>query len=177
MTLNQVWGAFLIFVFCPLLGGLPLIGWLTYGLTGKRLNRVGTGNISVSAAFYQGGRLAGILAVLSEALKGIAAVLLARYFFPVNPEWEIIALIALVMGRYWVGGGAGTTNVVWGYTAHDPISAMLVFLIGGISFTIFRQRDQGRVGVLILFPLITALRHPQQSSLIRATIVLAVLLG
>lgn len=177
MTLNQVWGALIIFVFCPLLGGLPLIGWIAYGLTGRKLNSLGTGNLSVSAAFYHGGRLVGILAVLSEALKGVAAVLLARYFFPANPEWEMIALIALVMGRYWVGSGAGTTNVVWGYTAHDPIAAMLVFLIGGISFTIFRQREQGRIGILILFPLITALRHPQESGLIGAAIVLAVLLG
>jgi pyruvate,water dikinase len=177
MTLTQVWGALLIFILCPLLGGLPLIAWITYALTKRQLKQLGTGNVSVSAAFYHGGRFAGILAVLSEALKGVAAVLLARAFFPLDPTWEIVALIALVMGRYWFAKGAGTTNVVWGYVAHDPISAALVFVIGGIGFTILRERKQGRFGILVLFPIITALRHAQNQGLIVAAIALAVLLG
>ena len=147
MTLTQVWGAFLIFLLCPVIGGLPLIAWITRGLTGKRLSQMGTGNVSVSATFYHGGRLVGILAVCAEALKGIAAVLLARHFFPADPTWEVIALIALVMGRYWIARGAGTTNVVWGFIVHDPIVAGLTFLISFISFTIFRERRQGRLGV------------------------------
>lgn len=177
MTLTQVWGSLLIFILCPLLGGLPLIQWTTYALTRKRLRHLGTGNISVSAAFYHGGRSAGVVAVLSEAVKGIAAVLLARAFFLGSPEWEIIALIALVFGRYWIGKGAGTTNVVWGYVVHDPIAALLVFIIGGIGFTILREKHQGRVGILILFPLITALLHPQDSALISMTVALGCLLG
>ncbi|NES83502.1 MAG: glycerol-3-phosphate acyltransferase, partial [Moorea sp. SIO2B7] len=140
MMLNRVWGSLLIFFICPLLGGLPLISWITYALTGRQLAKLGTGNLSVSAAFYHGGRLVGILAVLSEAFKGIVAVLVARTFFPSEPVWELLSLIALVMGRYWIAKGAGTTNVVWGIVVHDPITAGLVFLIGGISFTINRDR-------------------------------------
>lgn len=177
MTLTQVGGVLLIFILCPLLGGLPLIGWISNGLTGQKLNTVGTGNISVSAAFYHGGRLAGILAVLSEASKGIAAVLLARAFFPAGSAWEIMALIALVMGRYWISHGAGTTNVVWGYAVHDWVTAGLVCLIGGIGFTVLRERQLGKLGVLVLLSLITALRHPQNSALIGATLILSGLLS
>jgi pyruvate,water dikinase len=173
----QVWGAIAIFLICPLIGGLPLIAWIVSALSGRNLANVGTGNISVSAAFYHGGRFAGVLAVLSEALKGIVAVLLARSFFPQAPVWELIALIALVMGRYWLGGGAGTTNVVWGFFVHDPVIAGLVFLIGGISFTVLRERQLGKFGILILFPLLTALLRPHDSARIFAAIALAVLLG
>src|SRR4028119_1501209 len=173
MALIQVWGALLIFTVCPLLGGLPLIAWITSVLTGQQLAQLGTGNVSVSAAFYHGGRWVGILAVLSEAGKGIAAILLARYFFPTEPTWELIALIMLVMGRYWMGKGAGTTNVVWGFFVHDWKTALLVFLIGGISFTILRDRNSGRYGVLILFPLVLFLLHPHDS----ARIVIAIALG
>ncbi|MGQ4647496.1 glycerol-3-phosphate acyltransferase [Lyngbya aestuarii] len=177
MTLTQVWGSLVIFTVCPLLGGFPLISWITYALTGRQLARLGTGNISVSAAFYHGGRLAGILAVVSEAAKGIAAVLISRYFFPAEPAWELIALIMLVMGRYWMGKGAGTTNVVWGFVVHDWAAACLVFLIGGISFTILRDRTSGRLGVLVLFPLILTLRHPQDLPRIIAAIILGLLLA
>ncbi len=177
MTLTQVWGSLLIFILCPLLGGLPVISWITSAMTGQQLQRIGTGNISVSAAFYHGGRLVGVLAVLAEALKGIAAVLLARAFFRSDSAWELIALIALVIGRYWFGKGAGTTNVVWGYVVHDPIVAALTFVISGIGFTILRERRQGRLGVLVLFPLLTALRHPHEQGVIVASIALAVLIG
>ncbi len=93
-------GELLIFVVCPLMGGLPLTGWVTQLASGRQLAQLGTGNIGVSAAFYHGGKIAGILAVLVEAGKGIVAVLLARAFFPQDPTWELIALIALVIGRY-----------------------------------------------------------------------------
>jgi len=106
MSLMQVWGVFLILVLGPVLGALPLIEWIVRGLTGKRLSKLGTGNVSVSAAFYHGGRTAGILAVLSEAGKGLAAVMLTRQFFPAGSQWEVVALRALVMGRYWGGRGA-----------------------------------------------------------------------
>lgn len=177
MTLTQVWGSLVIFVVCPLLGGVPLIEWITYGLTGRRLSRIGTGNVSVSAAFYHGGRLAGILAVLSEALKGIAAVLLARCFFPTDPVWEILALISLVLGRYWMARGAGTTNVVWGYIVHDPITAGLILLLSGVGFTLLRERQAGKLSVLILLPIVTALRHPYEGDRIAATGVLSLLMA
>jgi pyruvate,water dikinase len=177
MTLAQVWGSLVIFLVCPILGGLPLIDWITYGITGRQLAKLGTGNISVSAAFYHGGRLAGILAVLAEAAKGIIAVLLARAFFPINSVWEIIALIALVIGRYWLGGGAGTTNVVWGIVVHDAIAALLVFLIGGISFTIFRNRVAGKFSVLVLMAVMIGLRHPSQPEYLLAASGLAGLLA
>lgn len=177
MTLSQVWGSLIILLGCPLLGGLPLIEWITYGITGRQLSKLGTGNISVSAAFYHGGKLVGILAVLSEAGKGIVTVLLARTFFPLDSVWEIIALIALVIGRYWMGKGAGTTNVVWGVLVHDAIAFALVFLIGGISFTINRDRLAGKLGVLVLFAIIVGLRHASQPEYFVAATALSALLA
>ncbi len=158
--MNQVLGALLIVTLIPLLGALPLTGWITHLLTGKQLKTLGTGNIGVSSAFYHGGNLAGILSVLAEAFKGIAAVLIARHFFGNDPIWPIISLMFLVMGRYWGSQGAGTTNVAWGFFTYDPIVAGLTFLISFIGFTLLRMRDQGRLFVLVLLPVLTALVHP-----------------
>jgi phosphoenolpyruvate synthase/pyruvate phosphate dikinase/glycerol-3-phosphate acyltransferase PlsY len=177
MTIAQVWGCLIIFLGCPILGAIPLISWVTYAITGRQLALLGTGNISVSAAFYHGGKLVGILAVLSEAFKGIVAVLLARSFFPSEPVWELIALIFLVIGRYSMGKGAGTTNVVWGIVIHDPISAGLIFLIGGISFRIFRDRTFNKIFILILAIAILTLRHWQEPKQIIAAIALFGLLA
>lgn len=176
-SFTPIWGSLIIFIFCPLLGGLPLIDWITYLVTGQKLQQLGTGNISVSAAFYHGGKLAGILAVISEAAKGIGAVLLTRMFFPSGSVWEILALIALVMGRYWMGKGAGTTNATWGIFVHDPVAASLVLLIGLISFTINRDRKLGKLGVLGLLALIIGLRHINQPEYFGAALALGCLLA
>ncbi|PMB02278.1 pyruvate phosphate dikinase PEP/pyruvate-binding protein, partial [Fischerella thermalis CCMEE 5328] len=173
----ELWGVLVIVVVCPLLGALPLIAWITQALTGRQLAEVGTGNIGVSAAFYHGGTFVGILAVLSEAAKGIAAVLIARAFFPDGSAWELVALIALVMGRYSMGRGAGTTNVVWGFTVHDPLAAGFIFLVTGISFTILRDRRLAKYLVLIMVPIIVGILHMEDLFMIMAAAGLAALLG
>ncbi|MEH2271652.1 MAG: glycerol-3-phosphate acyltransferase [Nostoc sp.] len=173
----EPWGVLVILIICPLLGGLPLIAWITYALKRKQLSQVGTGNISVSAAFYHGGKFVGILAVLSEAFKGVAAVLLSRAFFPDGSSWELIALIALVIGRYWIGRGAGTTNVVWGFVVHDPLVALFVSFFAGISFTILQSKQVVKFGVLLLFPLFVALLHLSDIPRILAAVALAGLMG
>jgi pyruvate, water dikinase len=173
----EPWGVLVILIICPLLGGLPLIAWITYALTRKQLSQVGTKNISVSAAFYHGGKFVGILAVLSEALKGVAAVLLSRVFFPDGSSWELLALIALVIGRYWISRGAGTTNVVWGFVVHDPLVAIFVSFFAGISFTILQSRQVVKFGVLLLFPLFVALLHVSDIPRIVGAVALAGLMG
>ncbi|MEM6251645.1 MAG: glycerol-3-phosphate acyltransferase [Cyanobacteria bacterium P01_D01_bin.156] len=155
----QVWGALLIFLICPVLGGVPLTGWWVQLATGKRLSQIGTGNVGVSAAFYHGGTPVGIGAVLLEAFKGIGAVLLARHFFPADPIWPVVALIALVMGRYWLSRGAGVTNVSWGFLVYDPLVGGLGWLLSLIAFTVIRDRKQGRTFALILLPVLTGLVH------------------
>ena len=158
--MTTIIGSLIIFCFCPLLGGLPLIDWLNYIFKGQKLSQMGTGNVSVSAAFYHGGTFVGILAVLSEAGKGVLAVLLARYFFPVEPWWELMALIALIIGRYWMGKGAGTTNLFWGIMVHDLGATFLTTLISLSSFTLFRDRVTGRLLALFLLAFILTVRHP-----------------
>ncbi len=158
--MTAIIGSLIIFCFCPLLGGLPLIDWLTYVFKGQKLSEMGTGNVSVSAAFYHGGTFVGILAVLSEAGKGVFTVLLARYFFPGEMWWELMALIALIIGRYWMGKGAGTTNLFWGIMVHDWAATFLTTLISLSSFTIFRDRVTGRLLALFLLAFILTVRNP-----------------
>lgn len=158
--MDQVLGALLIFTIVPALGALPLTGYIVRLTTGKTLKTLGTGNTSVSAAFYHGGTAVGLAAVAAEAFKGITAVLLARHFFGADPIWPVLSLIFLVMGRYWGSQGAGTTNIAWGFFVYDPIVAALTFLISFIGFTILRMRQQGKLFVLVLMPVLTALRYP-----------------
>ncbi|MCT7951604.1 glycerol-3-phosphate acyltransferase [Ancylothrix sp. C2] len=177
MTLTQVWGLVLILLVCPILGGLPLIAWIVKFITGQNLKQIGTGNISVSAAFFHGGKTAGILAVVSEAAKGILAVLLTRMFFLPGSAWELVALMALVLGRYFIGKGAGTTNVVWGVLVHSPKAAIFVFLITGVTFTLIREKNLGKLASLVIFPVVLALFHPYEGERVATAVLLSLLLA
>ncbi|MBD2343455.1 glycerol-3-phosphate acyltransferase [Anabaena subtropica] len=174
--MRELWGALVILIVCPLLGALPVIAWITYALKRRRLAQIGTKNVSVSAAFYHGGTLAGVLAVVSEALKGIAAISIARAFFPEGSFWELLSLIALVLGRYLIGRGAGTTNVVWGLLVHDPLIAIFVGLVAIISFTLLQSRNLVKYGVLFVFPLFVVLLHAEDFPKIITAFALAGLL-
>ncbi|HEY9888197.1 MAG TPA: glycerol-3-phosphate acyltransferase, partial [Candidatus Obscuribacterales bacterium] len=160
LTLTQVWGALLILLVCPGLGAVPLTPWLMQRWPVGDRPAPPVKTVGVATAFAQGGAIAGSLALALEAAKGIGAVLLARHYFPADPEWEVIALMALVMGRYWGAQAVGTTSVLWGALVHSPIAAGLTLLISLLGFTIFRERQQGRLLVLVLFTVLTALQVP-----------------
>lgn len=160
LTSYSLFTACLVLLASMLLGGLPLLAAIVHWVSNEDLSAKGTGNLGVSAAFYHGGTLAGVLAVLSEAAKGILVVLLARWYLPQLPSFELLALIALVLGRYSFKQGAGTTNTVWGILTHDWRIALLVALISGASFTLVRERNAGRNLALVLLPATTWMLYP-----------------
>jgi len=87
------------------------------------------------------------------------------------------SLIGFLIRRSWGGRGAGTTNVVWGFVLHDPVAAGLIALIGGIGFTLLRDRTFGKLSVLVLMPIIVALLHPYDGKRVAATAMLSLLLA
>ncbi len=177
MTLELLWQILFLFSVCFCLGGLPLPGWITSVLTGKQLSQLGTGNVSVSAAFYHGGKAVGILAALSEAFKGVAAVLLARHLFPITPAWELLGLLMLVLGRNLIGGGAGATNTFWGFWVHDWVMN-LIFTVGAwFSFQLVPNRKRSQRIILFLMPVVVAVLSPHDGGRVIAMMMLSGLLA
>jgi phosphohistidine swiveling domain-containing protein/glycerol-3-phosphate acyltransferase PlsY len=176
MNINNGWGLVFLVLGCPLLGGIPITGWITRCFANKNLSELGTRNIGISAAFYYGGTTVGLLSVLAEAAKGFGAVWGARQWLPPDSTWELAAVFALVVGRYWIGRGAGTTNAVWGVAAYNWKVALLVFLISGGSISLMRDRRSGRWLALIILPVTIALLRQDLSETLMA-IAISGLLG
>jgi pyruvate,water dikinase len=120
------------------LGALPLTHFSVRILTGLDLTEVGTGNVSVAAAFTHAGKKAGITAVLAEIAKGILPVLLAKFWFPEIPALELVGLIAVVWGRYLIARGGGVTNATWGILVYSPIVALSSGITGALIWQIGR---------------------------------------
>jgi glycerol-3-phosphate acyltransferase PlsY len=96
-----------------LLGSIPVAWLLTKLITGKDLRQTGSGNVGVMNTALSATRWAGLLAFLSEAVKGFLAVIIPRS----QDQGEIIVglvVIAVVVGTrwpIWLGfkGGRGNT--------------------------------------------------------------------
>jgi len=99
----------------------------------------------------------GILSVLSEAAKGIGVIELARSWYPSQPTIQLLALCFLVLGRFLIGKGAGTTNVVWGIVAYHWRVAFFLLLLSGGFFLVDRDRIRSKYLVLFLLPLFIAI--------------------
>jgi hypothetical protein len=139
-------GGLFVLIVCPLLGALPL----------QRLPQ--------SLQRWQ---------LWVEAMQGLIAVGVTKLLFPVNPEWEIMALMGLAAGRFWMRQTGGIWSTIAGYMLHDPLSGFLVALFGLIGTTVFRQNQQITLALLALMPLMTALRHSRSAILILLTAGLA----
>ncbi len=135
---------FLTFCFC--LGALPLTNLIVKNLANIDLTKVGTGNVSVAAAFVHAPKPVAIVAVLAEISRGIAPVLAAKLLFPVIPTWQLVGLIFLVAGRYLIAQGGGVTNASWGVLVYSPVvafgSAITGFLILVIGKQVFPQKNK-----------------------------------
>jgi len=155
MTLVQVWGALAIFTVCPLLGGIELKIWIRRTFFREKSAQFPA---KVGAHHPKMPILNGLVAG-ADGLIGAIAILLARYFFPADPTWEIIALMALVFGQYWMAKQLNTMPILAGYVIHDWLTASFVLLLSLISFTIFRRQQTGFTLVLSLIPVMTILRY------------------
>ena len=168
MTLFQVWGALLLVTVCPIWGGLPLNRWIMQLICQRPVGAKGQGNLGLATVFNQGGTLAGGLATIATISQGLGVVFCARYFFPTDFTWVLLALVALVWGQYWLGQRITVTSLAWGCVAYDWRVALSLGLIGGISITLLREQRLGRTGVLILWPMIIALQRQRASEVMVA---------
>ncbi|MDX2273131.1 MAG: glycerol-3-phosphate acyltransferase [Cyanobacteriota bacterium] len=131
---------------CLVWGWLPLGHGIVWGLTGHDLRQVGTGNVSVSAAFRQVGSRVGIWVALAEIVRGVLPVWIAGQLG--DPLWQVLVLLPLVVGRF-CGRGGGVTNVVWGVVFYAPLVALSTGLTGlGILVLTRRRLLAARLGCL-----------------------------
>ncbi len=152
MTMTQVWGCLILLVTAPILGAFIVLPQRD----DRRLSRTDT-------------RLRFAL----ELVLGAGIVLLTRQFFPSTSPWELLGLLALVMGRYWRKQEAAMIAVLGGLLLHDWQITLLVGFIGFVGLTMFRQIRWGVWEILTLITLALVIRYGDQSGYIVAAIALS----
>ena len=129
-----VWIASVVIAY--LLGSIPF-GYLLVRIFRKEdIREKGSGNIGATNVLRSGAKGLGLATLLLDLLKGLAAVMLARYLANGNYDIAIAAAVAAVLGHVfpvWLGfrGGKGVATALGAFLAltwPSAIGALLIFV-------------------------------------------------
>lgn len=145
-----------------LLGAVPF-GYLAGRMRGIDIRTVGSRNVGATNVFRSLGRAIGVAVMVADILKGVAAVVIAR--FVTDDPWPLVAAGAAVAGHVYpvwlrfrggkgvaVGGGVAIGLVPWVALALVPVWLILV----GVT----RYVSVGSLVVAVAFaPVVWAFGH------------------
>ena len=120
-----------------LLGSVPFGYLLVRFFRKEDIRSVGSGNIGATNDARSGAKGLGILTLVLDALKGTAAVLLAKHLFPNTLDIAALAAVFAILGHVfpvWLGfkGGKGVATALGVYLALSwptAIASLAVFII------------------------------------------------
>jgi glycerol-3-phosphate acyltransferase PlsY len=157
----------LIVVAAYLLGSIPF-GYLIVRLkAGTDIRATGSGGTGATNVSRSAGKAAGVLTLILDGLKGVAAVLLARSVWSSAPEagwWVALAGLAALLGHIfpiWLGfrGGKGVATGVGVFLMLSPLAVAVAVIIFLIIVWSTRYVSLGSILAAISIPLFIWLQH------------------
>ncbi|MGI8836415.1 MAG: glycerol-3-phosphate 1-O-acyltransferase PlsY [Pyrinomonadaceae bacterium] len=156
---------FLIIVVAYLLGSIPF-GYLIVRTTrGADVRETGSGGTGATNVSRSAGKFAGVLTLLLDALKGAAAIAVARLLlgvsaFSANASWWIaVAAVAVLIGHIfpmWLGfrGGKGVATGVGVFLILSPISVVAAAIVFFVIVLLTRYVSLGSIVAAIAVPIV-----------------------
>ena len=141
-----------------LLGSIPF-GLLLTRLTGRGdLRAIGSGNIGATNVLRTGSKGLAALTLLLDALKGAAAVLIARYFWP---DGEFHAAAGALIGHLypvWLKfkGGKGVATLLGIIAPLLPIAAIIYALLWVGMLLVWRISSVAGMAAAVSAPIAAA---------------------
>ena len=146
-----------------LLGSIPFGLILVRIFRGQDVRLTGSGNIGATNVARSSPAL-GVVTLLLDALKGFAAVALARAFFPDSYTVAGLAALFAIVGHMfpvWLkfrgGKGVATALGAFALLAPKPLLAMVGIFIAAVL--VFRRVSLASMMAVALFPLFAWLLH------------------
>lgn len=142
-----------------LLGSIPFGYVLVRVFRNEDIRAKGSGNIGATNVVRSGAKGLGFATLLLDMLKGLLAVLLARYVGHANYNVEIAAAVAAVLGHVfpvWLGfrGGKGVATALGVFLALTWPSALGGLLVFVAVFAISRYVSLASIVAAIVLPLL-----------------------
>jgi glycerol-3-phosphate acyltransferase PlsY len=147
-----------------LLGSIPFGYLLVRIFRGQDVRQMGSGNIGATNVSRTSPAL-GVFTLAFDALKGMAAVLLTREFFPGQALLLGVAALAAIAGHMfplWLRfrGGKGVATGLGAFVVVAPKAVLLVVGIFALVFLTFRYVSLASILSVAVFPLLTWILVP-----------------
>jgi glycerol-3-phosphate acyltransferase PlsY len=153
----------LIAVLSYLLGSIPFGFLLVRIFRGQDIRKTGSGNIGATNV-ARSSPLLGILTLVLDALKGLAAVALAGVLFPGRNFLPVLAALFAIVGHMfplWLKfhGGKGVATGLGSFVLLTPKAVLIMLVIFVVVVLVFRFISLGSIVAVCLFPLLAWLLH------------------
>lgn len=162
------------------LGCIASAYYMVWLLKRQDIRELGSGNVGGRNA----GRVLGkggfaVVAVL-DALKGLLAVLLARYL-GLAGWWLVPVPLAVVAGHIWpvqlgFRGGKGIATLAGALLAYDYQIALVLLVLFLIGFALFRSATLGLMLAIVLLPFVVLALGRPPSAVVALALLAAIVL-
>jgi glycerol-3-phosphate acyltransferase PlsY len=151
----------LVLIAAYLLGSIPFGYLIVRAKAGADVRESGSGGTGATNVSRRAGKLAGVITLLLDAVKGALAVLLARWLvtddFGIN-WWVAAAAIIAVLGHcfpVWLGfrGGKGVATGVGVFLSLYPLAVACAATIFVLVFALTRYVSLGSILAAATIPL------------------------
>ncbi len=128
---------FVIFVFSYLAGSFPTAYIIARLFKNIDIRKYGSGNPGATNVFRSVGKIAGIITLIIDFLKGFLPVFLTKIFFDYNPNFMILSGVGTISGHNWTiwlkfkgGKGVATgSGVIFALVPFSAFIGVLTFLV------------------------------------------------
>jgi glycerol-3-phosphate acyltransferase PlsY len=149
---------FLTAAFSYLLGSIPFGFILVRIFRGQDVRKTGSGNIGATNVARSSPRL-GLLTLVLDALKGLAAVALTHAFFPGRNVLAGMAALFAILGHMfpiWLKfrGGKGVATGLGALSLLAPKAALVTVGVFVVVVVAFRYVSLGSIVAVAVFPLL-----------------------
>lgn len=159
MRMTQI----IVLIIAYLIGSIPFGYLIVRSKEGGDIRQTGSGGTGATNVSRRAGKAAGVLTLLLDAAKGVAAVLIAQNVS--DSEWvKAAAAIAVIVGHIfpvWLGfrGGKGVATGVGVFLVLAPVALLCagVVFVSIVFFT--RYVSLGSILAAALIPLLVWLQH------------------
>lgn len=141
-----------------LLGSIPwgiILGKKTKGID---IRNFGSGNIGATNAYRTLGKLPGILVFLGDVLKGVLAVIIARYIIDSSLSLALAGIMAVLGHNYPVflkfKGGKGVSTALGGLIVLAPYVALISGIIWAVVIGLSRYISLGSIVAALSVPIL-----------------------